>query len=52
MELNVKFLWSGGVYKTPTFELFFAELNNIKIAVEKLSHISMYDDKKLLTIKL
>ena len=46
------FLWSRGADKTPTFELIYEELRNIKIAVEKLSNISMYDDKKLLKIKL
>ena len=46
------FLWSRGADKTPTFELLLQELRNVKIAVEKLSNISMYDDKKLLKIKL
>ena len=46
------FNWSRGADKTPTFELLLQELRNVKIAVEKLSNISMYDDKKLLKIKL
>tara|TARA_B100000678_G_C18204326_1_gene500728 strand:- start:1761 stop:1910 length:150 start_codon:yes stop_codon:yes gene_type:complete len=46
------YMWSRGADKTPTFELIYEELRNIKIAVEKLSNISMYDDKKLLKIKL
>lgn len=50
--LGAFFLWSRGADKTPTFELIYEELRNIKIAVEKLSNISMYDDKKLLKIKL
>ena len=45
-------MWSRGADKTPTFELLIEELRNIKIAIEKLGNISMYDDQKLLKIKL
>lgn len=45
-------LWSRGKDKTPTFEAILGELKNIQFAITKLKSISMYDDKKLLRIKL
>lgn len=46
------FYWSRGSDITPTFEVLLSEIGYIQVMAGRVESLSMYDDQKLLKIRL